>query len=196
MPINTELAWKQWQRYAWARDNGHTRYMEKADKCERFFAGDQWDARDRAVLEKVRRPVLTINKILSTVSNVLGEQINNRAEISFRPRSGAPSATADVLSKVFKQISDNNQLDWKRSDMFADGIIGSRGFLDFHSYFENAITCLERCKSRPVERGLAFDLIIDSLKVRLDLARHLNRSLRISLLDVPPAQASIIAPKR
>ena len=138
MPINTELAWKQWQRYAWARDNGHTRYMEKADKCERFFAGDQWDARDRAVLEKVRRPVLTINKILSTVSNVLGEQINNRAEISFRPRSGAPSTTADVLSKVFKQISDNNQLDWKRSDMFADGIIGSRGFLDVRLKFDDA----------------------------------------------------------
>lgn len=138
MPINTELAWKQWQRYAWARDNGHTRYMEKADKCERFFAGDQWNDRDRAVLEKVRRPVLTINKILSTVSNVLGEQINNRAEISFRPRSGAPSATADVLSKVFKQISDNNQLDWKRSDMFADGIIGSRGFLDVRLKFDDA----------------------------------------------------------
>ena len=82
------------------------------------------------MLEAVRRPVLTINKILSTISNVLGEQINNRAEISFRPRSGAPSATAEVLTKVFKQISDVNQLDWKRSDMFTDGVIGSRGFLD------------------------------------------------------------------
>ena len=138
MPINTELAWKQWQRYAYCRDNGHTRYMEKASKCERYFAGDQWDLRDRAILEKVRRPVLTINKILSTVSNVLGEQINNRAEISFRPRSGAPAATADVLSKVFKQISDNNQLDWKRSDMFADGVIGSRGYLDVRLKFDDA----------------------------------------------------------
>lgn len=138
MPINTELAWKQWQRYAYCRDNGHTRYMEKANKCERYFAGDQWDLRDRAILEKVRRPVLTINKILSTVSNVLGEQINNRAEISFRPRSGAPAATADVLSKVFKQISDNNQLDWKRSDMFADGVIGSRGYLDVRLKFDDA----------------------------------------------------------
>ena len=137
MPINTELAWKQWQRYAYCRDNGHTRYMEKANKCERYFAGDQWDLRDRAILEKVRRPVLTINKILSTVSNVLGEQINNRAEISFRPRSGAPAATADVLSKVFKQISDNNQLDWKRSDMFSDGVIGSRGYLDVRLKFDD-----------------------------------------------------------
>jgi hypothetical protein len=39
------------------------------------------------------------------------------------------AATADTLNKVMKQISDVNQLDWKRSDMFADGIIGSRGYL-------------------------------------------------------------------
>ena len=130
MPVNNELASKIWDRYAYARDNGHTRFVEKVDKCERFFAGDQWAAADRKKLESVRRPVLTINKILSTVSNVMGEQINNRSEISFRPRSGAPAETADVLTKVFRQISDNNQLDWKRSDMFADGIIGSRGFLD------------------------------------------------------------------
>lgn len=130
MPINSELAYKIWSRYASVRDNGHTKYVAKADKCEKFFAGDQWDANDRALLDAQRRPVLTINKILSTVSNVLGEQINNRAEISFRPRSGAPAETAEVLTKVFKQISDNNQLDWKRSEMFTDGVIGSRGFMD------------------------------------------------------------------
>jgi len=130
MPVNSKLAYDTWERYAQLRDNGHTKFIEKADKCERFVAGDQWDPKDRAILEQSRRPVLTINKILSTMSNVLGEQINNRAEISFRPRSKASTTTADVLSKVFKQISDNNQLDWKRSDMFADGVISSRGFLD------------------------------------------------------------------
>ena len=130
MPINTEVATKIWTRYAWCRDNGHSSFVEKVDKCERFFAGDQWDRADKARLDLVRRPALTINKIISTIGNVMGEQIYNRAETSFRPRSGASSVTADVLSKVYKQISDNNQLDWKRSDMFADGIISSRGFLD------------------------------------------------------------------
>lgn len=130
MPVDSKLAYEVQTRYAHVRDNGHTDFVKKVDKCERFLRGDQWDSADRAVLESQRRPVLTINKILSTMSNVLGEQINNRAEISFRPRSGAPAATAEVLTKVFKQISDNNQLDWKRSDMFADGVIGSRGYLD------------------------------------------------------------------
>ena len=130
MPVNAEETYKTWQRYAWVRDNGHTKYVDKAVKCERYFEGDQWDAVDRAALEATRRPVLTINKILSTVGNIMGEQINNRSEISFRPRSGAPEEVATILSKVYKQISDANQLDWKRSDMFADGIITSRGFLD------------------------------------------------------------------
>jgi hypothetical protein len=130
MPINTELATKVWNRYAFCRDNGHEEYTRKVDKCEAFFRGDQWDRGDKVKLDLVRRPALTINKIISTVSNVMGEQIFNRAETSFRPRSGANPEIADILSKVYRQISDDNQLDWKRSDMFADGIIGSRGFLD------------------------------------------------------------------
>ena len=138
MPVNTELATKVWNRYAHCRDNGHEEFVLKADKCERFFRGDQWDASDKAKLDLVRRPALTINKIISTISNVLGEQIFNRAETSFRPRAGARPDIADVLSKVFKQVSDNNQLDWKRSDMFADGIITSRGFLDMRiAYNDN-----------------------------------------------------------
>ena len=130
MPVNTELASKIWNRYAWCRDNGHEDFVKKATKCDRFFLGDQWDPAVKAELAAVNRPAMTINKIMSTVSNVMGEQINNRAEISFRPQSGAPSETAEALTKVFKQISDNNKLDWLRSDMFADGIITSRGFLD------------------------------------------------------------------
>lgn len=130
MPIDTQAATKVWTRYAWCRDNGHQKFVEKADKCDRFFRGDQWDPADKALLAAVRRPALTINKIKSTVENVLGEQINSRAEISFRPRSGSSPETAEALTKVFKQISDNNRLDWLRSDMFADGIITSRGYLD------------------------------------------------------------------
>lgn len=139
MPINTELASKIWYRYQYVRDNGHADYVNKANVCERFFQGDQWDPADLAALRASRRPALTINKIISTIGNVMGEQIYNRSEISFRPKSGANPATAEILTKVFKQISDNNQLDWKRSDMFADGIITSRGFLDIRMEFDPAM---------------------------------------------------------
>lgn len=137
MPINTEKMSAMWARYQYVRDNGHNDFITKADTCDSFFRGDQWDAADLAKLKAAGRPALTINKIISTISNVIGEQIYNRNEISFRPMNGSPEETADALRKVYKQISNNNQLDWKRSDMFADGIITSRGYLDVRMNFDD-----------------------------------------------------------
>jgi len=139
MPVNSALALKTWNRYQFARDNGHSQFIKKADKCERFFAGDQWDPEDIAKLKHERRPALTINKILPTVGTVMGEQIKNRAEISFQPRNGSDPALADTLTKVFKEISDDNQLNWLRSEMFDDGVITSRGFLDVRMDFQKSM---------------------------------------------------------
>jgi hypothetical protein len=139
MPVDTTLANQIWLRYQYLRDNGHNEYIDKADKCEQFFRGLQWNSADIAKLQQARRPALTINKILSTLSNVMGEQIFNRVDISFQPRMGAQASTSEALSMVFRQISDTNQLDWRRSDMFCDGIITSRGFLDTRLDFTDSM---------------------------------------------------------
>ena len=130
MPINEALSYEQWVRYQQCRDRGHLAFLEKADKCDKYTVGEQWDTADANALLLQRRPALTINKILSTVSTVLGEQINNRAEVLFRPSGGADAATAEALTKVWQQLAQDNQLPWARSEWFADGLIRSRGFLD------------------------------------------------------------------
>lgn len=140
MPIDAKIAEETWQRFTYLRDNGHRQYMDLAKKCEDFFAGCQWDPRDLALLRAQRRPALTINQILRTVSNVLGEQIFNRTDISYRPRNeGATAEVADALTKVFMQISDNNQLAWQRSDLFCDGIITGRGYIDARLDFTDSL---------------------------------------------------------
>ena len=140
MPVNTSLANEVWCRYAYLRDNGHLDFVKKFTVCEDFFVGLQWDLNDLALLKSYRRPALTINKIISTISNVMGEQIYNRTDIAFKPRNeGATSEVADALTKVFMQISDNNQLNWVRSDVFADGIVGSRGFFDVRLDFTDSL---------------------------------------------------------
>jgi hypothetical protein len=140
MPVNTALATEVWSRYAWLRDNGHLDFVKKTTVCENFFAGLQWDKNDLALLKATKRPALTINKIISTLANVLGEQIFNRTDIAFKPRNeGASAEVADALTKVFMQIGDNNQLAWVRSDVFADGVIGSRGFFDVRLDFTDSL---------------------------------------------------------
>lgn len=140
MPVNNAVAEDVWARYAWLRDNGHLEYVVKHAKCDDFFVGLQWDRNDLALLRAQKRPALTINKIISTLANVFGEQIYNRTDTAFRPRNeGATTEVADALTKVFMQIGDNNQLPWVRSDVFADGIIGSRGFFDVRLDFSDSL---------------------------------------------------------
>lgn len=140
MAINPTLTNQIWLRYKFLRDTGHLDYVKKATQCEDFFMGEQWDPHDLALLKAYRRPALTINKIISTISSVLGEQIFNRTQIAFQPRNqDATSDVADALTKVFMQISDNNQLDWVRSDVFCDGVITSRGFYDVRLDFTDSL---------------------------------------------------------
>lgn len=139
MPINDELSHQQWSRFQWCRDRGHLDFIAKADKCDNFFVGNQWLQEDLNALELAKRPALTINKILSTLSTIFGEQIQNRTEVLFRPQNGAPAEVADALSKVWMQIAQNNQLQWIRSDVFADGMVRSRGFYDVRLDFNDSM---------------------------------------------------------
>lgn len=147
MPVDASVSHDQWARFIYCRDNGHLKFVSKADKCDKFFAGDQWIQEDLNALELAGRPAITINKIISTLSTILGEQIQNRVEVLFRPNNGAPAEVADALSKVWMQISQNNQLPWVRSDIFCDGMIRSRGFydvrLDFTDSMEGEVRILQ-----------------------------------------------------
>ena len=156
MPVNTALATEQFERFQYCRDRSHLAFLEKAEKCDNFFAGDQWSKADLARLNLQRRPALTINKIISTISTILGEQIFNRAEVDYRPKTGAKSETADALNKVWRHIAQNNQLQWTRSDVFCDGIIRSRGFYDLRLDFTDSM------------RGEAAVTLLNSKNVVID----------------------------
>jgi hypothetical protein len=144
VPVNDALASENWTRFQYCRDRGHLQFVEKADKCDKFFAGEQWAVNDLNALILQRRPALTINKIISTVGTMMGEQIYNRSEVLFRPSSGSPSDTAEALTKVWMQIAQANQLPWLRSDVFADGLIRSRGFYDARMDFNDSMQGLVR----------------------------------------------------
>lgn len=140
MPLNQKVATAQWERYTYCRDSSHLEYVYKADKCDAFFQGVQWDPAVLSELREQRRPGLTINKVLGTLSSIMGEQIDLRTEIAYRARYGAPSGTADTLTKLFRYISDQNQLNWVRSEMFADGAITSRGYVDVRMDYTHSVT--------------------------------------------------------
>tara|TARA_R100000541_G_scaffold142_5_gene539 strand:+ start:4470 stop:6587 length:2118 start_codon:yes stop_codon:yes gene_type:complete len=150
------LAKNQWNAYTRARDSGHDDYIDMAKKCDNYYRGDQWDAFDMQQLDDQGRPALTINTILPTINAVIGEQSSKRADIQFKPRGGGNQEVADVLTKVYAQISDNNKLDWMEAQVFQDGLIQDRGWFDVRIDFTDHVQGEVRIESKD-----PLDILID-----------------------------------
>ena len=150
------LAKKQWDAYSRARDNGHEEYIHMAKKCDAYYRGDQWDEFDMQTLDDQGRPALTINTILPTINAVLAEQSTKKADIQFKPRGGGNQEIADVLTKVYAQISDNNKLDWIEAQVFSDGLIQDRGYFDVRVDFDDHINGEIRIEAKD-----PLDILID-----------------------------------
>lgn len=139
MPTDHSIIKDQHDRYRYARDNGHIDYVTKAQKCENFYAGRQWDSATKARLERLRRPALTINKVLPSIAAVQGEQINNRVDVAFRASASGTPEVAAALDKLYLHIMNDNGYDHIESYMFDDGIITSRGFVDVRMDFSKNV---------------------------------------------------------
>lgn len=131
--MRNQAAKNNWDAYVRARDSGHDEWVELATKCEEFYigGGKQWSDKDRQKLERQGKPVLEINMILSTVNALMGERINQRAEIRFKPmRSGSAELAESVLTPLARHIQDDNNYHWVEGEAFADGAIQGRGYID------------------------------------------------------------------
>jgi hypothetical protein len=133
---------QNWSRYVYGSTRGHADYIEQARMCEDFYlgGGGQWKFEDRAALAAAGRPALEFNQIKNKINSAVGYQIGNRMDIGFRPRAGAADAeTASTLSKLAMQIADNNQLHFKETQVFSDGIIQQRGYFDIRMSYADSI---------------------------------------------------------
>jgi hypothetical protein len=139
MSSKTEKALDNYNYFAYARDHGHLDFVEKATRCDNYFIGQQWDEAVVARLARLGKPILTINKVLSTCATIFGEQLSNRADIRFRPAHNGSAETANALDKVWLHVSETNNLDFLESEMAADGFIRSRGFLDVRMNFDDQL---------------------------------------------------------
>lgn len=129
----SEVARENWNAYSRMRDYGHAKFVEEADKFNRYYLGDQWDPADLAKLGK--RPALTINAVLSTVNAVIGEYVGQRGDVQFKPRQMDDHETAVALSQLMMAIQDGNDFESVEKSVFEDGIITDRGYFDVRMDF-------------------------------------------------------------
>jgi hypothetical protein len=137
--LTNAVAEANWVAYQRARDAGHDDWLDTAKRCDNFYLGEQWDDKDRDKLESEGRPVLTINEILKVVNAFVGKHAAQRVDLGFKPRRDGSAETAEALSKLVDQILDANDYGDLEKEMFEDGIIIDRGYIDVRMGFGDNI---------------------------------------------------------
>jgi hypothetical protein len=118
---------------------GHEDYMRRARRLEDYYlaGGRQWLEEDREQIEGEGRPCYEVDVVKPSVNAVAGYQIANRVDVSFVPRGGqADEQDAKMMSKVVRQVLDNAKWRFRETEMFLDGLIQQRGFIDIRMDYE------------------------------------------------------------
>lgn len=132
-----------WDRYIYVLSRGHDKYVGRAARLEGFYlggdvdangrllGGGQWTEEDLQVLADQGRPAYEFNEIRPSVNAAIGYQIHNRMDIAFQPAGGeADQPKAEVRSKLARHILHSNRFQYAETQMFSDGLIEQRGYLD------------------------------------------------------------------
>lgn len=135
-----------------AHDAGHDEYVARCLRCNDFYRGAQWSQEDSAKLDSEGRPHLTLNLVLSTANAIIGEQMDRKMEIRYSPRGTGTDETAFELNQLTRFILQENRYDDTEDTVFADGIIGGRGYFDIRiNYDKNLFGDIDIVHEDPVD---------------------------------------------
>lgn len=136
LPEDFDIIWENVDRFARAA-GAHDEWAKIATKCTRFLEGEQWTPEELAKLAREGRPANVKNYIAPLFRVLQGYQRQNRYDINFMPANDGTGnqQTAEAITATFKQIAELNQMEWKDSTVFHDGLSTGRGFWDMRMDF-------------------------------------------------------------
>jgi hypothetical protein len=117
---------------SWYRDERDrqsvNRYQMAVD--EDFYDGLQWTQEDAQELMARGQAPLVFNKVKPTVNWLLGTEKRTRFDYKILPREESDEVGAEVKTKLFKYISDVNNLPFQRSAAFKEQIAAGLSWLE------------------------------------------------------------------
>ncbi len=93
----------------------------------RFAVGRQWDPNVETMRRNRNKPVLTFNKVMTFVQQVLGERLINETEIRVYPDKDGTKEVAQIREGLIRNIFKNSDADFARNEAQKYQVIGGQG---------------------------------------------------------------------
>jgi len=133
-----DVFWRYWT--VWNR--GFEPWRRHVTRLEEYYLGGgrHWLPEHREKMERDGRPCHEVNIVKRAVNTAAAYQMQNRVDVSFAPRGGqSDEYMAKVLGKVSKWVDDNAGYRYAETDMFLDGLIQQRGYIDMRMDYNDSL---------------------------------------------------------
>lgn len=133
---SVQLARRNVSMFSAASTAGHDRYTQQAFLNDAYYRGEQWTTEE--VDQLGDRPNLTLNLIFELVNRLLGLYSGSTYEIHVDPREvGQDSQRTVAMNAMMDYAGDKSGYRYSEAEMFANGIIKNRGYIDSSLGFED-----------------------------------------------------------
>lgn len=114
------------QRYEWGYSfNEHNVIAGKEDA--KFTVGNQWDPVVEQRRKDENKPVLTFNRLIAFVAQIVGNRLMNETEIRCAPDKAGTKEIAEIREGIIRNIFKNSNADFARDEAHKYQVVGGQG---------------------------------------------------------------------
>ena len=114
-------------KYEWGYGfNEHNVLAGKEDA--KFAVGNQWDPVVEQRRKDARKPVLTFNRLVAFIAQVIGNRLMNETEIRVFPDKAGTKEIAEIREGLIRSIFKNSHADFARDEANKYQVVGGEGF--------------------------------------------------------------------
>lgn len=166
---------------------GQTTWRKEAREDFAFEAGDQLNDDDKQILRDAGRPIVIFNRVGVTVDSVAGQEVANRHETQFIPRTEGDVKANELLTSAAKWFRGQCEAEDEESDAFRDTVVCGMGWTETRLDYE------DNPKGEPkIDRIDPLQMVWDSSAKKRNI-RDMRRVFHIRR-DVPLDEAKALCP--
>lgn len=137
--------------------NEHNTLAGKEDA--KFVVGNQWDPVVEQRRRDQRKPVLTFNRLVAFVAQVVGNRLMNETEIRVNPDKAGTKEIAEIREGIIRSIFKNSYADFARDEAAKYQVIGGEGYFTLNMEYES---------DDVFEQHIRIGAVVDPYSVVLD----------------------------
>jgi hypothetical protein len=146
------------RNYEWGFTfNQHNVIAGKEDA--KFTVGNQWDPVVEQRRKNARKPVLTFNRLVAFVAQIVGNRLMNETEIRVLPDKSGTKEIAEIREGLIRSIFQNSRANFARDEAHKYQVVGGQG---------NYCLSIDYVSDDVFEQEIKLSAITDPYSVVLD----------------------------